>query len=233
VIWWATPSARPIEQARESFDSWRKIGCRLAATRKDPADGQRLGLDLCLSLSEYPGYYAANNLLAREVLRRDPECTIVAVGGDDVFADPGHMAADVEREFIEHFGSTLGVMQPVGDVPGSVPWSKGIIDGLPVQWRIAWAPWLGREWCRRAYMGAGPFHSEFWHYFGDQHLQETAQRLGLFWQRADVHQDHRTWKTTGDGKRPMHLEKSQTLWDRDKAVYDRIKSPDWPGAALA
>lgn len=230
MIWWCTPSARPIEQAKPSFDSFRAIGCKLAATRKDPADCERLGLDLCLTLPIYPGYYAANNLLAREILKRDPECTIVACGGDDVFADPNHLAVDVEREFIEHFGGTLGVMQPVGEVPGSVPWSMGIINGLPVQKRIAWAPWLGREWCERAYMGTGPFHGECWHYFGDEFLQLTAQRLGLFWQRDDIHQDHRTWKI--EGERPRHLFKAYDLWDRDKAAYDRVAAPDWPGAKL-
>ena len=216
TVWWAIPSARPIKEASECFNAWRRIGCKLAATRKDPVDRDRLVLDLCVSLPKYEGYYRHINLLAEEILERDPTCNIVVTGGDDCFPDPDKPASEVEEEFVEHFGGTLGVMQPTG----GNPWSKGLIDGRRIQERIAWAPWLGRAWCRRAFMGKGPM-PEFgwWHFFGDEACQRTAERLGLFWHRPDIKQEHYNWKVVGRGVRPEFLNEAQSRWDADKAAH--------------
>lgn len=230
-IWFAIPSARPIQEAKPCFDAWKAIGCKVAATRKDPADCQRLGLDLCVSLPKYLGWPTHCNLLAKQIVNEiDPECTIVAAGGDDCYPDPNFPAERVEREFIEHFGGTLGVMQPTG----GEPWSAGIIDGRRVQERIAWAPWMGREWIKRAYMGAGPMWPEYHHFYADEHLQLTAERLGLFWQRPDIAEEHLNWKANRQPPtfRPPHLKEAATLWPHDKDIFERTKRPDWPGAAL-
>jgi len=234
-VYFAIPSARPIDEARPCFDAWKSIGCKVAATRKDPTDHRKLGLDLGLSLPVYQGWPTHVNLLAKAVLECDPTCNIVVSGGDDCWPDPDWPAERVEAEFIEHFGGTLGVMQPVGDVPGTVPWSKAVIDGLRVQWRIAWAPWMGREWCQRAYGGRGPMWGEYFHMFADADLQVVAKKLGLFHQRPDIHQDHRTWKQNGTRKeqRPEHLIKANELWDRDKGIYFAREAADFPGHELA
>lgn len=201
------------------------MGYAVAVTRKEPD----LAVDMMLNLPRYLGLWATTNLLTREVLERDPECVVVVTGGDDVFPDGSKPADEIAAEFVDHFRGTLGVMQPTG----GRPWSKGLDQrGRSVVERCAWSPWMGREWCHRAYRGLGPTWEGFWHYFGDAFLQLTAERLDLFWQRRDVCQEHLTWKTHEGGVRPMHLLRANDTWKRDKELFDAISDPEWPGAAL-
>jgi hypothetical protein len=227
-VWFAIPSARPVDEARRCFNAWKNIGCYLAATRKDPEDGMRLNLDLCVSLPIYPGWPSAINHLAKEVLALDPDCAIVATGGDDCFPDPDFPAAQMEREFIKHFGGTLGVCQPTG----GKPWSKGIIDGMRVQERLAWAPWLGREYCQRGYGGIGPFWPDYGHFHADEELFNTAQMLGIWWARPEVREEHMNWKVVTN-ERPTFLDRAQQGWDHDQAMFRARKAAGFPGHELA
>lgn len=219
-VWFATPSARPVDEAWACFSSWRSIGCKLAATRKDPDNR----LDMCISLPRYLGLYKHCNILAKRIMEVDPSFTIMVTGGDDIFADPAFTADQLEAEFIAHFGGTLGVMQPTG-----LAWNNEVIDGRETQERIAWGPWLGREWCERAYMGKGPYWDEPMHFFGDELLQLTAERLGLYWQRRDIMQEHR--QPQGASMPEFRLQANR-WWDDDKALFARVNHPDWPGAQL-
>ena len=51
---------------------------------------------------------------------------------------------------------------------------------------VCWSPWLGREWCERAYGGAGPIHPGFFHYYSTTNLLDVALRLGVLWYRTDI-----------------------------------------------
>ena len=137
-VYHAIASARPVAQAQECFSAWRDMGYGTASIR-DRAD---LDLDILLVLPEWPGLWAATNTLAAHVLDHDPECQIIVAAGDDVWPDRSKRADEIADEFVEHFHGTLGVMQPVG-------------VKLPGHDRLCWSPWLGREWCSRAFCGTG------------------------------------------------------------------------------
>jgi hypothetical protein len=149
-------------------------------------------------------------------------------GGDDVFPDPRKRAEEIEAEFIEHFHGTLGVMQPVGGKPWSPKLDAG---GRNVVQRCAWSPWLGREWCKRSFGGQGPEWSEFWHYQGDAYLQIVAERLGLFWQRWDLSQEHENWKVV-QRHRPDFLQRAKVKNDDDVVLMAKLIANGLPGSGL-
>jgi hypothetical protein len=107
-----------------------------------------------LRYGDYPGYARAANSLIMDVLAMDTACDWVVTGGDDTDPDPTKRADVIAAECSYHFTegfwnqlgiqefSTFGVMQPTGD-----RFADGSID------RIAGSPWIGREFCKRAYGG--------------------------------------------------------------------------------
>lgn len=224
-VWYAIPSARPLAEAQACFEAWAAIGCRTAAVRDDPRDAHWLKVDLCVALPKYPGWAGSINHLAKQILELDPGCAVVATGGDDVWPDAEFPAERMERELVDHFGGTLGVIQPIG----GEPWTREVIDGRNVMERIAWAPWLGRAWCERGYGGRGPMWPEYWHMFADQDLWTVARLLDLYWERRDVKQEHRCWKMAGyRTDRPAFLEHADAAWHSDKAIYMARKAADFP-----
>ena len=87
---------------------------------------------------------------------------------------------------------TFGVMQPTGDRWGDNESSRAAFGenrGAEID-RIAGSPWMGREWCERAYLGNGPMPDFYHHLYIDEELQEVATRLGVFWQCRDLTQYH-------------------------------------------
>jgi hypothetical protein len=220
--WFAIPSARPVLEANAVLGKWRAMGYGVALWR-DRADDAPV-CDLLLT-GTYPGYAAAVNALAREVLAYDPLCAWVVIGGDDTEPD-SHAPHVIATECEEHFGGTFGVMQPTGD-----RFAEGSID------RIAGSPWLGREWCELANGGTGPLWHEFTHMFVDECLQQTAIRCGAFWQRRDlIHLHHHfmrasnslTSKVTTQPP-PPHLRRWNTSqhWDEMLSIYQRLRRADF------
>jgi hypothetical protein len=90
--------------------------------------------------------------------------------------------------------------------------------------RIAGSPWLGREWCRRANKGQGPFWPEFTHMFGDQLLQEHAKHLGVFWQRPDLTHFHDHAQRDQVSPPAPHMAQWNTPqhWAQSKAIFERL-----------
>jgi hypothetical protein len=213
-VWYAVPSARPVAEAQACFDAWRDMGYATAATRKRPD----LNVDRLACLPEYPGLWVATNYLAKLVLDEDPECQIVVTGGDDVWPDTTKRADQIADEFVAHFRGTLGVMQPTKDLP---PGHSG----------LAWSPWFGREWCRRAFGGRGPAEPAFWHYYGDLAIAQAAWRHDVWWERPDLKHTHRNWKELRV-PRPPHLAEARDRWQADKDLYTRLAAAGFPNTGL-
>ena len=254
-VWYCIPSKRSPTEANICLDKWRAQGYKIALWR-DSGD-EPIACDLMIS-GEYPGYAQAVNALCAEVLKSDPDCDWCVTGGDDIEPDPNQSAEEIARQCSEHFGKplglppepvrenrpdflhaelqatsaylrinyslpTFGVMQPTGD-----RFAQGSID------RIAGSPWMGREWCERANGGQGPFWPEFTHMFGDEALQRTAQKLGVFWQRPDlIHLHHHFMRKSTDINSPAvptvippHLVEwnSQRHWNEMQAIFRRLEA---------
>lgn len=211
-------------QARLCFQQWRDRGYQVAVLAEDLGALHQLDVDLVVQNEVYPGYAASINRLTKAVLAADPECQVVVAMADDIFPDTMRHPEDIATLFVEHFGGTLGVMQPIAD-----PWS---IDGIaPQATKVAGSPWLGRDWCRRAFGGRGPLPDCYHHMFCDQHLQEVAIKLGLFWQNPDVAQIHQHWMRLGNSM-PEHIMHAHEAWNADEAMFLKMRQEGFPGHEL-
>jgi hypothetical protein len=237
-VWVVFPSAAPVEQARRYVAAWRERGYRVMVMVDDD---RKLGADFGVWSAGYGGYARAVNKLAHAVLGDLGEAwnggggDWVVAAADDVW--PGdHDPEQVARECEEHFGGTLGVMQPTGD-----PWRDHGIE------KYAGSPWLGREWCERAYGGRGPLNPDYYHFYCDTELQQVAQRCGVFWQRRDLTHWHYQWKRPPDGvegvtneegykigmQRPEHGKPARARWQRDHDLFHARQEAGFPGSELA
>ena len=262
-VWLCIPSARPVAEVNARMDKWRDMGYKIALWRDLPEDD--VIADQVL-VGRYPGYAVALNTLAdvlRRDLRCD---WIVAAGDDtdpDPTKRADDIARECSEYFVEssfrraskgcdpamlpaHLrldmgkvrmaldmrlpmpAATFGVMQPTGD-----PWSDH--QGRIIE-RIAGSPWLGREWCRRAYAGKGPLWPEYTHCFADEELQLVAQRYGVFWQRPDLTQHHDNWaRARGNpADRPAFLDEANSPehWRKYQALFNKRKAAGFPGSEL-
>ena len=246
-VWLCIPSARPVAEVNARMDKWRDMGYKIALWRDLPEDD--VIADQVL-VGRYPGYAVALNTLA-DVLRRDLRCDWIVAAGDDTDPDPAKRADEIARECSEYFAGrgpadrvdentvsmsisefeksrTFGVMQPTGD-----PWADH--QGRIIE-RIAGSPWLGREWCRRAYAGKGPLWPEYTHCFADEELQLVAQRYGVFWQRPDLTQHHDNWaRARGNpADRPAFLDEANSPehWRKYQALFNKRKAAGFSGSEL-
>lgn len=222
-VWYCIPSARPAAEANQALLEWIARGYKVALWVDSEKDIPACHVAM---FGAYPGYAAAVNTLAKKVIELDPECTWIVTGGDDTLPDPSLAPETIAAECTLHFRGTLGVMQPTGD-----RYADGSID------RIAGSPWLGREWCLRGNGGAGAFWPEFTHMFGDECLQRTAQKCGLFWQRRDLVHLHRHFMRETNGlhsnvrriEPPAHLKKwnSRAHWQEMQTIFERLRRCDF------
>jgi hypothetical protein len=101
--------------------------------------------------------------------------------------------------------------------------------------RICGSPWMGREFCRRMYQGSGPLYNGYYHNFADEELQNVARKLGVFWQRRDLCQEHRHWARPRGDVRDMPEwaakinDPKQSDWERSKALFQKRKAAGFPG----
>jgi hypothetical protein len=218
-VWFCIPSARPAAEANKALQVWRDRGYKICLWRDNPEPAI---CDVELR-GPYPGYPSAINACAKWVMENDPSCDWVVSGGDDTLPDEKYPLA-IAAECTAHFKGTFGVMQPTGD-----RWGGGSID------RIAGSPWMGREWCERAYGGLGPCWGEYGHMFSDEELQEVATKLGVFWQRPDLTHHHAHFLRNGDAvvkaTPPAHLKQWNTPehWNSSKALFESRRAAGFPG----
>ena len=223
-VWFTIPSIRPLDQLEPVLEAWKKQGYHIALLRQGPAT--KLA-DLSIPTDRYLGWARSTNILAGEVLGMDSDCNFCVAGGDDYLPDSYHSAGEIEKQCIEHFGGTFGVMQPTGD-----NWSDSM--GRIIE-RIAGSPWLGREWCLRAYEGAGPMPAYYHHNYADSELQDVALQQGVFWQRPDLCQYHNHWarKAGWDFSKAPDFARyiNSQEYTEAQVIYFRRKATGFPGSA--
>jgi hypothetical protein len=215
-VWFATPTCRP-DQCGQTFAKWQDQGYRTAAFCDCESPFIKPN-DLLLCGSHYPGYARCIAILCQHILARDPDCQWIVIGGDDIDPDPDHDAEEIALQCINHFGGTLGIMQPTG-------------DGFDANANCLVSPWLGREYIKRGYNGTGPLCGDYYHYWVDRELREVAKQLGILWIRPDLSQYHHHWTREG-GCRPVDLEHAAC---RNQEGYDLFLSRQqqgFPGSQL-
>ena len=235
-VWYCIPSKRPPNEANACLEAWQQAGYNVAIIR-EPADG-KLDVAIQLDTQAYLGWPRSVNLLVAVVMATDSHAEWFVTGGDDYFPDQNKTADEIAGECGEYFANlhgqnygndSFGVMQPTGDRWGERH-GEAIID------RIAGSPWMGREFCRRMYHGGGPLYPGYHHNFADEELQNVAQKLGVFWQRRDLVQEHRHWaRPRGDWadapewalaiNHPIHSD-----WEPSKALFAKRKAAGFPGS---
>lgn len=242
-VWFAIPSVRPRAEVVPILEKWADQGYKIALLRQ----GEPIGADLEIPTGEYLGWARSTNLLAKRILEVDPRADWIVGGGDDYEPDLSYCADYIAGQCCQYFrmewtmrltlsivpwspisahqASTTGIMQPTGDRWGDDPASRiryGADRGAYID-RICGSPWMGREWCERAYQGNGPMFDGYHHFYADEELQEVAQELGVLWQRRDLIQLHRHW-----GRKPGGADESDV-----PEFYRANVSPDWgPAGAL-
>lgn len=217
-VWFAIPSKRPAAEAQACIDKWSARGYKTAIWRD--AGDEPVNCDLLLS-GQYEGYAKTVNKLAHAVLSGYPEAQWIVTGGDDTDPEPNVAPDEIASQLSERFQGTFGVMQPTGD-----RWADGSID------RIAGSPWMGREFCERIYRGSGPFWPEFRHMYGDEHLLNVAEKLGVYWRRRDLTHMHNHFVRVGynglnhGNPTPPHLVQWNTPqhWNESQAIFNRLRA---------
>lgn len=237
-VWLAIPSCRPLSECGPRFERWSAQGYKIALLRQ--GDSAWSYADLEVETRKYLGWAASTNLLARFVLEKFPDAQWIVGGGDDTLPDAGYTADAIAAQCDQHFGGTakvgtFGVMQPTGDRWGDDAGSRALFGehrGAMID-RFAGSPWMGREWCERAYGGRGPMFEGHHHCWADEELQCVAERLGVFWQRRDLCHLHEHWLRDG----VMDLAKAPQSWavaDADyrngRALFEERKRLGFPGS---
>lgn len=231
-VWIILPSARPVEEAQACLNKWANKGYRVGVFREE--ERGRLRCDLWMR-GQYPGYAMAVNRLASAVLKVDRAAEWLVAAGDDTdpdTRDPEKIGYECKRHFSleAHSHPTFGVMQPTGDKWNCSP----SLGDIPTIERVAGSPWLGREWCRRAYGGRGPLWPEYYHCFADEELQLVAQRLGVFWQRPDLTHMHHNWARASAETRvmPEFLREANSVqhWQKYSKLFHERKAAGFPGS---
>lgn len=217
-VWYAIPSAKhPRDWS--TLPLWRLAGYKIAVFRDEGM--KPLPVADINVFGAYAGYPAAVNELVRKIFKVDDPDWIVT-GGDDIKPDPTRVPWEIADECTEYFNGTFGIMQPTGDQDHMQQ------NGTCAAERVCESPWMGREWCDRAYGGRGPIWEEYFHFFEDEDLHEVAKRLGVLWHRPDVNQYHHHWTREGK-RRPEYLDPAKLNWHDAKALFEKRKAAGFPG----
>ena len=228
-VWFCLPS---IRHGGGSIPLWKAKGYGVAVLRQ----GELLAsVDIQIPVSDYLGWSRSTNILVREVLRRDPGCLVCAAGGDDYLPEPNHSPDGLAAEMVAHFNGTMFVCQFTGDRWGDSELTRkefGEDRGAEID-RIAGSPWMGREWCERAYMGIGPMWPGYHHLYADEELHDVAIKLGVYWARRDLTQYHNhPCRTQGyDVYKTGHLAPlyDPERWAEERRHFEARKAKGFPG----
>ncbi len=211
-VYFAIPVASAdVVRAGVTFARWREMGYQTAAL----IDGASPKPDNCevIRVERYEGWAKSVNMLAKIVCH---DADWIVSGGADMTCDPSKRAEVIAAEAVEHFGGTFGVLQPSGDKYGALARKFACVS-----------PWLGREWCDRAYGGLGPIHAGYWHFWADTELRAVAEKCGRLWWRDDLTQYHDHWIRRGEAQ-PEYLNHAADANDRDKELFRVREAQGFP-----
>lgn len=208
-VWVVFPTAN-LANAAKAIDAWHAMGYRVACLLDGPYYHAKLAADLTLRASIYHGWATSINELADMV-----ESEVVVAIGDDMYPDPKKGADIIQREFLDRFPDTYGVMQPTGDRFGA----SGICG----------SPWLGRAFCRRWNGGMGPFWPGYYHEYADTEMYDLTKAAGLLWQRPDLTHRHDHYMRRAGATMPGYMAKAYESRPQDKALYLERKGVGFPG----
>ncbi len=237
-VWFAIPSARPAGQAVDRLVTWKGMGYRLAVLRQEGSGPIPLSdFDMLIPTRDYLGWAASVNLLAKLIVRVDPDAQWIVTGGDDYLPDKNRTAEAIGELCTAHFAGTYGVMQPTGDRWGDTAGSRrmyGHHRGAYID-RVAGSPWLGRDWCIESYQGNGPMYENYRHMYADEELQEVATAQGVFWANREIIQIHEHWgrkegATEADIPEFLRPVNSREHWQESTAMFAARKRAGFPGA---
>lgn len=213
-VWYAIPSASAANCAR-TLPEWRARGYRIALLQDRDKRFDAPAEVIVAPFERYPGYGRAINHLIHEVVPAG--APIVVTGGDDMYPDMAHSAAEIAEQFLARFPDTFGVMQPTGDDYGNTR-------------NICGSPWIGREFARRVYAGQGPYCRDYFQLYEDQELHDVAEKLGALWKRPDLSHFHEHWqRAAADARPPAYLEASLSREAQSRAIYQRRRDGGFPG----
>jgi hypothetical protein len=221
----AMPSAAPLAQAKLCVAAWKQMGYGTAIACEDRERIDKLPVDFGIEQPSYPGYASSVNRLVHNILANDHECMAVVAAGDDMWPDQKRTAKEIVEVLVKRFGGTLFVLQPTGD-----RWRLPTSD-TPQSERVAGSPFLGREWCLRAYEGQGPLWQEYTHCFADQELAEVAEMHGVMFWDPDIKHLHNHFLRMGN-RPPPHAAKAYAAYADDQATFERRKAAGFPGSDL-
>jgi hypothetical protein len=217
-IWYAMPSGDHVV-ARECGRQWQARGFKVAVMFDDD-EPLATWADLCLHThGRFPGYAKATNRLISECIARG--ATHAIGGNDDMFPRDACDPATLTSLWGQRFGnSTLGVMQPTGDMWGGMPWS-------------AIVPVIGREYAERINNGRGVYWPEYFSLYSDTELHDVARKLGLYYTEPGVtiYHDHHT-RRGSDQLPAVKREAQQREACGDRTLYERRVASAFPGHEL-
>jgi len=198
-VWYILPSANP-DLCAQNLPAWRERGYRVALlqdrVRFEPS--RESGVEAIVTRDRYPGWTSSINVLFREAVPENVQ--VVVAGGDDMLPDADHTASELAEQFLEHFGSSFGVMQPIG-------------DEFEQTRTICGSPWLGRSWMESMYGGTGGMCEAYHQAFGDDELAWVARCMHSLWMRPDLTQYHDHFRRRGDA--------APAYWVESAAAHDR------------
>lgn len=210
------------ERAQSAAIRWWRQGYKMAFFQNEGTE--KYVEDSLTLIQPYSGVWNSINLLARATLAAGADVCVYA--GDDMDPDPNHTAQEIAREYLGRFPDGFGIMQPCGDMQGD------LIDGKHNAARICGSAWFGRGWIERAYGGQGPTDGRYWHFYADELLMHTAERLGVLWWRPDLVQMHKHWSWGWTPKQGYHDE-NQKHWDEDQKRFFAERDAGFPGTLPA
>jgi hypothetical protein len=216
-IVYAIPTANP-DNAKKCFEAWKDMGYETFALFNNMPvnEAKHVEVDNFTYGTFYMGWGRSINAMCRDPRIKDAD--FVVSGGDDMYPDPDHTAQEIGEQLLDHFGGTLGVMQPHGD-----DWAGTV--------RICGSPWLGKEFRENMNNGIGPMWPEYYHFYADEELYETSKLLGLLWCRDDLSQRHEHWSRNREA-RPKYLERAKCMESGDKLIFQKRQKLGFPNHEL-
>lgn len=196
-MWVVWPTAN-LANTNKVVPLWEKMGYLVAVLMEKGLETSETSCcaHKVLVQDTWEGFPKAVNKLCRAV-----PGDVVVVAGDDIHPDPTLRADEIEEQFLRHFPSTFGVMQPTGDKYSCYN-------------TCATSPWIGRKFIEQV----GPYHEGYFHYFSDEELQRVATLYLCFWQRPDLTQFHDHWERNKK-PRPKYLQPALGRWQADHDLF--------------